>query len=112
VDANVDHRRISPLPGGAVHGCRAVRRHAKGLRALVEGRSEGNVVDDANRLDGDDSLSKILNESTKPILVPMAGPDDMFRRKTRVLRGTPDLRASITLAPNVSSAIGDARIPD
>lgn len=70
------------------------------------------LIDDANRLGSDDTLEKILEESTKPFLVAITGPESMFERKTGVLRGTPDLQAAVTLAATGSAAIGIARLPD
>jgi S-DNA-T family DNA segregation ATPase FtsK/SpoIIIE len=70
------------------------------------------LIDDVNRIDADETLTKVIDESTMPILIAVAGPDDLVSRKVGPLRGTPELRAAITLGPTSSSAVGGGRIPD
>jgi S-DNA-T family DNA segregation ATPase FtsK/SpoIIIE len=70
------------------------------------------LIDDVHRLEQDEDLKEIIDGCSRPFLIAMAGPDDVLGRKMGPLRGTPDLRASITLGSTNSTAIGGARIPE
>jgi DNA segregation ATPase FtsK/SpoIIIE, S-DNA-T family len=71
------------------------------------------VVDDVNRLpDDDDGLDKLVRESTGPILLALAGPPEIFGRRMGALRGLPEPRVTLTLAPSSSTGTGNVRLPD
>ena len=57
-------------------------------------------------------LGKLLEVATGPLLLVLAGPIDTFGRRTGVLRGVPDVRVAVTLAPRMSTGAGNVRVPE
>lgn len=119
--------RLARQLGWAVQGVAPTRRSAVRLLAregidvvadLDALRPPGRartlvVVDDAHRLDDDgEVLGKLIEVATGPLLIVLAGPIDEFGRRTGLLRGVPDIRVAVTLAPRMSTGTGNVRVPE
>ncbi|MCC5947553.1 MAG: hypothetical protein JJT89_03765, partial [Nitriliruptoraceae bacterium] len=70
------------------------------------------LIDDAHRLDPEPALvDSVLKDPPPGMLVAMAGPPAMFGRAMGVLRGMPELRVGLTLAPRSATGTAGAQIP-